>query len=114
MALITVRTLAIGMRVHGDTTTDPEEPIQSTVTRLLTVSDNWLTQHTRGRLIMDDSDPPVALLDDSVRNEAIVLMCTYLYDKPSSSRGISYANAFVNSGAKELITPYIYSTAGVV
>lgn len=113
MALITVRTLAVGMRLHGDTTTDPEEPILSTVTRLLTVSDNWLTQHTRGRLIME-GDPPVALLDDEVRNEAIVLMCTYLYDKPSSSRGISYANAYINSGAKELITPYIYSTAGVI
>ena len=114
MALITVRALAIGMRLHGDTTTDPEEPVLSTVQRLLTVSDNWLTQHTRGRLIMDDSDPPVALLDDSVRNEAIVLMCTYLFEKDSSSAGNRFSNSFINSGAKELINPYIHSTAGVV
>ena len=47
-----------------------------------------------------------------LQNEAVIRMAGYLYDKPTSSRGTSFANAFKNSGAAVILLPYRVHRAG--
>ena len=48
-----------------------------------------------------DPDCPEALMD-----EGVILICGYVYDKPQSSVGSGYANAFRNSGCEGILAPY--------
>ena len=43
---------------------------------------------------------------DTAHNEAVILVSGYLFDKPTASRGASYANAMRNSGAGAVLLPY--------
>ena len=44
---------------------------------------------------------------DDTQNEAVVLWAGYRFDGPPSYRGQAYASAWLNSGAAELLGPWI-------
>lgn len=41
-----------------------------------------------------------------VQNEAVILLAGYIHDAPNSPRGVSFADAFGNSGAAALLEPW--------
>ena len=85
--------LAAALRV-GDT---PEET--SEVTRLLGYAAEAVVQHA--------PDAP-----DVVHNEAVIRLAGYAMDRPTASRGSSYANVLRNSGAASALLPYRVHRAG--
>ena len=49
---------------------------------------------------------------DAVQNEALIRLAGYLFDQPNAGRGLSFANAFRNSGAAAILLPYRIHRAG--
>ena len=49
---------------------------------------------------------------DVVQNEAAIVLCGYLFDRPTAGRGMAYANALRNSGAEAMLAPYVVHRAG--
>ena len=49
----------------------------------------------------------------TIKDEACIRLCAYLYDMPSAPRGTAYASALRNSGAKSLLLPYRAYAVGV-
>ena len=86
---VTVTQLAAALRI-GDGATAPEEPQLSILNRLHGVADAFVT-------LLASTAP------EAVRDEATIRMASYLYDQPTTSRGDSYANAWINSGAGSLL-----------
>ena len=43
---------------------------------------------------------------DVLQDEAIIRLVGYWYDMPNAARGAGYSNAFRNSGALSLVSPY--------
>ena len=88
---VTVGQLAAALRVtQGE---NPAEPLLSELTRLLGV----------GQALVDLWAPAAPVV---VKDEALVLVAGYLFDKPSSPSGRAYANAFSASGAQALLSPW--------
>ena len=54
------------------------------------------------------------LAPEVVQNEAAIVLCGYLFDRPSAGRGMAYANALRNSGALSMLSPYVVHRAGNV
>ena len=50
----------------------------------------------------------------TIKNEAVIRLASYLYDMPTTSRGMSFANALRNSGAEAMLLPYRIHRAGSV
>lgn len=61
-----------------------------------------LLQYARLAIVDRAPDAPMEAC-----NEAIVRLCAYLYDKPSASRNLSYANALRNSGAGSILRSWV-------
>ena len=88
---VTVGQLAAALRVtQGE---NPAEPLLSELTRLLGV----------GQALVDLWAPAAPTV---IKDEAVVLVAGYLFDKPSSPSGRAYANAFSASGAQALLSPW--------
>ena len=89
---VTVGQLAAALRVtQGE---NPAEPLLSELTRLLGV----------GQALVDLWAPAAPTI---IKDEAVVLVAGYLFDKPSSpASGRAYANAFGSSGAQALLSPW--------
>ena len=85
---ITVLELAAALRI-GDGVTAIPEPQNGILTRLLGVADAY-------------TDLLIPNAPDAIKDQATIQFATYLFDQPSSSRGQSYSNAWVNSGAGAL------------
>ena len=88
---LTVAQLANEMRVG----TTPEET--ELVTRRLAYSEIAIAQHLTTEYL---STPDVVL------NEATIRLSAYLYDQPTASGGLAFANAMRFSGAARILLPY--------
>ena len=108
---LTATQLAGAIRI-GDGTSALTEPDLSILTRLNSVCTSYVNRYISGREITE-GDPPVSLVTEDLKDEAVILLAGYLYDKPSW-HGERLANAFVNCGARELLTPFLTVGAGVV
>ena len=95
---VTVTQLAAALRV-GDGTTAPQEPILSTLTRLLGVGSELVQRYAE--------DAP-----DSIKDEATIRVAAYLYDMPTASRGDRHAYAWRNSGAASLVSSWVSRRVG--
>ena len=42
----------------------------------------------------------------AIKDEACIRLAAYWYDMPNAARGAGYSNAFRNSGALSLVSPY--------
>ena len=79
------------MRV-GDTSAEVEQ-----VTRLLAYATVAIEQHL---------DTEYATTPEAAVNEAAVRLCSYMYDQPTASSGLAFANAMRFSGAARILLPY--------
>ena len=70
-------------------------------TRLLAYATEAVTRHA--------PDAPAV-----VANEAAIRLCGYLYDQPNAGRGVVYADAMRNSGARAILLPHRVHRAGAV
>ena len=96
---LTVIELAAAMRIGGGATA-PTPPLDAILARLLAVG-----------TVTAELTAPAA--PDQVLNEAVVRMAAhaYDYDSPTAGRGASYADAWNNSGAAALCSPWIVRRA---
>ena len=90
---LTVAQLSAALRV-GDSAEETAE-----ATRLLAYASAAVTQHA-------------PLAPDVVQDEAVVRLASYEFDRPTASRGDSYANAMRNSGAGRILLPYVVHGLG--
>ena len=89
---LTVQQLSLEMRV-GDTAAETE-----LVTRRLAYSEVAIERHLGAAVY--------ASTPDVVLNEATIRLCSYLYDSPTSTGGLAFANAMRFSGAARMLLPY--------
>ena len=94
---ITVAQLASAMRV-GATVAEVEQ-----VTRLLAYSTMAIERHL---------GTEYATTPDLAVNEAAIRLSSYMYDQPTSSGGLAFANAMRFSGAARILMPYRIHRAG--
>ena len=95
---VDVTQLAASLRLT-DGTEAPAEPILSILTRLLGVSEAFVELRAPGC-------PPAA------REEAIVSMASYMYDRPKAAAERRYADAWANSGAAFIVAPWVVQRLG--
>ena len=50
---------------------------------------------------------------DDVANQAAILLGQYIYDRPTASAGVRFANVFRNSGAAYVLAPYRSHNGGL-
>ena len=50
---------------------------------------------------------------DDVANQAAILLAEYLFDRPTASAGVRFANVFRNSGAAYVLVPYRSHNGGL-
>ena len=89
---ITVQNLAARLRIT-DGTAPPPEPVNSELT-------DYLAAATARIQTFAPTAP------DAVHNLAAVVYVAYLYESPGAASGDGFANAWRNSGARSLLTPY--------
>ena len=92
---LTVRSLAVAMRLHGDVNRDPAEPLRSVLAGL-----HAATSAILGAQNLDDSIPA------PVSNEVIVRLSAYLYAAPPGIPGGGFAQVWRNSGCATLVEPW--------
>ena len=92
---LTVRSLAVAMRLHGDINRDPAEPLRSVLAGLHAATSAILA----GQPL--DSSMPAA-----VANEVIVRLSAYLYAAPPGVPGAGFAHSWRNSGCATLVEPW--------
>ena len=84
---ISVRNLAIAMRLHGDTATDPAEPLYSVLTGL------------RASAVELVQSQPLPSLPVAIANEAVIRIASYLFAIPAGAPGPGFAQVWRNCGA---------------
>ena len=95
---ITVIQLAAALRL-GDGVTAPAEPINGILTRLKGVAESFI-------------DKTAPSCPSAIRDEAVVRMAGYGYDSPRAGQGMSYADAWRNSGATSLVSRWTVRRLG--
>ena len=95
---VDVTQLAASLRLTEGTEA-PTEPILSILTRLLGVSEAFVELRA--------SSAPQATKD-----EAVVSMASYMYDRPKAAAETRYADAWRNSGAAFVIAPWVVQRLG--
>ena len=95
---LTVAALSAAIRL-GSTAEETAE-----ATRLLAYATEAITKHL--------GDSVYSTTPEAVLNEAAIRLVGYLYDVPTSSRGMAFANALRNSGAATMLLPYRLHRAG--
>ena len=68
-------------------------------TRLLAFSTTMVIKH-------------VATAPDTIHNESVIRLASYVFDQPTAARGDGYGNAIRNSGAARMLLPYRVHRAG--
>ena len=87
---ITVKQLAVHLRVSADPNQDVPEPHRTIITQL----------HTWANGVVDNRAPGAP---DHARDMAVIMLAGYVHDKPPSSRGAAYGNSWENSGAANVL-----------
>ena len=86
---VTADMLTRALRAGTDTDTRAE------VTRLVSVAQALVETYLSG-----------ASAPEAVQDEAVIRLASYLFDQPTVSAGLPFANAGRNSGAWSLLAPY--------
>ena len=90
---VTLTELAAALRL-GDGSTAPVGALAGILTRLLGVAD----------ALVEENAPSCPV---PIKDEAIIRLCAYLYDQPTSAPGNRYAAAWRNSGAEALVSRWV-------
>lgn len=100
---VTINSLAVELRIVAAADETLDAGLSEVLTRLLATCNGIIN----GRVVNASTLPEWA------RDEAVVRLAGYLYDKPNSTPGAGYANAFLNSGAESVLKPYLDIKSGV-
>ena len=92
---ISVRNLAISMRLHGDVNADPAEPLNSVLAGILGASSALLASQP-----LDDAMPV------EIANEVIIRLSSYSFATPVGVPGAGFAAIWKNSGVAALTEPW--------
>ena len=95
---VDVEQLAIGLRLSADGAglTDAQTAI---LTRLLGVSEAFVELRASGA-------------PQATKDEAVVSMASYMYDRPKAAAERRYADAWANSGAAFIVAPWVVQRLG--
>ena len=95
---VDVTQLAASLRLT-DGTAAPTEPILSILTRLLGVAEAFVSLRASGA-------------PQATKDEAVVSMASYMYDRPKAAAETRYADAWANSGAAFIVAPWVIQRLG--
>ena len=95
---VDVTQLAASLRLT-DGTAAPTEPILSILTRLLGVSEAFVELRASGA-------------PQATKDEAVISMSSYLYDRPKAAAETRYADAWRFSGAAFIVAPWVVQRLG--
>ena len=90
---LSIKQLAVHLRVCVDTSAKLQEPYHTILSQL----------HRWANGVVDSRAPSAP---DVARDEAIIMLAGYLFDKPPASRSASYANAWEFSGSANILRPW--------
>ena len=96
---LTVDELSAALRL-GDTDLEAAQ-----ATRLLDYAIEAVSRHL--------GDASYTATPSAIVNEAAIRLAAYLFDAPTASSGMTYANALRNSGAAVMLLPYRVHRAGI-
>lgn len=88
-------TLAVELRLSTDPDTPPAEPLATVLSRALRAAQAVVDERVR-------DDAP-----EAIKDMAVVAVASYLFDKPSAAPGLRFSNAWANSGAEAMLSPWI-------
>ena len=91
---VTVGELAVALRITTDPAAEVPEPERSILERL----QSWAEAEIQGRA-------PGA--PGNARDQALVVLAGYVYDRPTTQRGSAYANAWENSGTADILRRWV-------
>lgn len=92
---VTVGTLAVELRLSTDPDTPPAEPLASVLSRALKAAQAIVNER------VGDDTP------EAVKDLAVIAVASYLFDRPSAAPGLRFSNAWANSGAEAMLSPWI-------
>ena len=95
---VTLSSLALNLRVITEPGQTVEEPYNTVLSSLLAWAEETVDLQSSGA-------------PSATRDLAIYQLCGYVYDKPQSAQGQAYANAWLNSGASNILRNYIQRRA---
>ena len=87
--------LAVELRISTDPDTPPDEPLASVLSRALRAAQAVVDERVR-------DDAP-----EAIKDMAVVAVASYLFDRPSAAPGLRFSNAWANSGAEAMLSPWI-------
>ena len=87
---VSVKQLAVHLRVSADPNQELQEPYREIVTEL----HRWATAEIENRA-------PGAT--EQAKEMATIMLAGYVFDKPASAGGARYADAWTNSGASNVL-----------
>ena len=90
---LSIKQLAVHLRVSGDPAAEVMEPHLTVLVQLLRWAESVVDSRAAGA-------------PDTARDEAVILLSGYLYDKPPAARGAGYGNAWENSSAANVLRPW--------
>ena len=92
---ITVGQLAVHLRIQTDPAATVAEPDNTVLTQLLSWANGVVDNRTTGA-------------SEAAKDQAVVLLAGYQYDKPPAARGAGYADAWSNSGASNVLRKWTH------
>ena len=87
--------LAVELRISTDPASPPAEPLASVLSRALRAAQAVVDERVR-------DDAP-----EAIKDMAVVAVASYLFDRPSAAPGLRFSNAWANSGAEAMLSPWI-------
>ena len=90
---LSMKQLAVHLRVCADISDELQEPYQTILSQL----------HRWANDVVDSRAPSAP---DVARDEAVIQLAGFLFDKPPASRSAGYANAWENSGSANILRPW--------
>ena len=94
---LTVQQLANAIRLG-----DPDEETSAILTRQMNAATALIEARTNADTLPAD-----------VKDEAVVLLCGYLFDSPTAGQGDRYMAAWRYSGAASLLAPWTLRKTGI-
>ena len=99
---VTIEELAVALRISADPDAAVDPAVASVLSRLHGASTALVETYAS------------VGTPDLVKDQAVVLMASYLWDQPASSRNRAFATAWINSGASSICEPWRIRRAGLL
>ena len=98
---VTVGQLAVELRIVTDPESDIPDGQEAIITRLLATAVRTIQDRASGA-------------PQDLKDQAVIVLASYLYDRPSAAAGAGFSNAWLNSGAESILSRYVVRRATVL